>query len=162
MAARPAAGAGAAGEFVLEQDDMIPLQPQQEFTVSDLVMDYAPPGTDGEDEKGFQVPDLQRSWTWNKNGKEDPEIMRKLIDSVIKNYPIPPIILNKCGRGLRVSFMIFDGRHRIETLWKFCNNEFAILNGGREFHFRDLPPHIQERILQKRISAIVTDNAHLH
>lgn len=137
---------------------MIPLDPEQQFTVENIVMDYLPPGRDeGTDEAILQVPEFQREWSWKH--KRGLVRMRKLIDSIIKNYPIPPIILNKCGRGMRATYMIFDGRHRIETLWRFYNNEFAIENSGSEFYFRDLPQFIQRRFLHRRITAIVTDNA---
>lgn len=155
-----AAGNVPVNECIIDDNEMIPLEVEQQMKVKQIIEAYLPPqhiNEENENDVVLQVPDFQRQWSWN--GKRGLVRMQKLIDSMIKNYPIPAIILNKVGRGLRSKFMIFDGRHRIETLWRFHENKFKINIGGRMFKFEELPQVIQERFLNRRITAIITDNA---
>lgn len=65
------------------------------------------------------VPESQRDWSWNRS--RGVAKMECLVDSVMHGYPIPSIILNR-RRDRR--FEVYDGRHRIETLCKYRNDEF--------------------------------------
>jgi len=64
------------------------------------------------------LPEGQRLWAW-KNKKGDIKKIN-LIDSLIHNYPIPSSIVNEFGSR----YQIYDGRHRMETIWLFMNNKF--------------------------------------
>lgn len=74
------------------------------------------------------LPTGQRNWAWkNKAGNKK---MEKLIDSLIHNYPVPSSIVNLVsGR-----YQIYDGRHRMETIWRFRNNRFT----WKGLHYKDL------------------------
>jgi hypothetical protein len=74
------------------------------------------------------LPSGQRNWAWkNKKGATK---MEKLIDSLIHNYPVPSSIVNlTSGR-----YEIYDGRHRMETIWRFRNNRFT----WKGLHYKDL------------------------
>ena len=74
------------------------------------------------------LPSGQRNWAWkNKKGAVKKE---RLIDSLIHNYPVPSSIVNHVsGR-----YQIYDGRHRMETIWLFRNNKFT----WKGLHYKDL------------------------
>jgi len=82
--------------------------------------DYAP------DNSGSIIrPNGQRllAPSWASNSKKGRNRQVKFIDSVFHGYPIPTILLNrvKTRRGI---YEVYDGRHRIETLWNFYNDKF--------------------------------------
>jgi hypothetical protein len=86
------------------------------WLVEDIVFQYNPTG-DGSGT--LQLPVFQRQWAWkHKNGLKK---MTNLIDSAIRGFPIPCCILNRVSH---VKYDIYDGRHRIETMYKFKNDEF--------------------------------------
>lgn len=86
----------------------------QPWTVLDLVTEFNPDNTGT-----IVVPEDQREWAWkNKRGIAKQQM---LIDSVFYGYPIPSLIFNKISRA---RLEVYDGRHRIETLWRFYNNKF--------------------------------------
>lgn len=84
----------------------------QAWTVKDLVTEYHPENTGT-----IVVPEDQREWAWKHKRGLKKQLM--LVDSVFYGFPIPSIILNK---KTRTHMEIYDGRHRIETLWKFYND----------------------------------------
>lgn len=86
------------------------------WLVEDIVFQYNP---NGDGTGTLQLPVAQRQWAWK--GKNGLKKMIKLVDSVIRGYPIPSCILNRISQ---VKFDIYDGRHRIETMQKFKNDEF--------------------------------------
>lgn len=68
----------------------------------------------------ISIPIGQRMWAWkNKRGTTK---MRNLVDSVINKFPIPTCILNRTGGR---KFEVYDGRHRIETLFRYTKDEFT-------------------------------------
>ena len=86
------------------------------WLVDDITFQY---NRDGSGTGTLQLPLAQRQWAWkNKNGAKK---MVKLIDSVIRGFPIPSCILNRISQ---TKYDIYDGRHRIETMCRFKNNEF--------------------------------------
>ncbi len=89
---------------------------------------------DDDRRSGFiYLPEGQRKWAWKGKGKAKLE---KLIDSLMHNYPIPSSIVNFVnGR-----YEVYDGRHRMETIWRFRNNKFAWKPSGYEkaYYYKDL------------------------
>jgi len=78
--------------------------------------------------QSINIPPGQRLWAWkNETGRQKKV---KLIDSLMHNYPVPSSILN----WVNGSYEVYDGRHRMETIWRFVNNEFA----WNEVFYRDL------------------------
>jgi hypothetical protein len=68
----------------------------------------------------LSLPGIQRDkWAWTKNKAKK---METLIDSIMHNYPIPCIIVNQVGV---MTYKLYDGRHRVETFWRYKNDEFT-------------------------------------
>lgn len=71
---------------------------------------------------------IQRGYVWDKNRQS------LLIDSILRNYPIPPMYTIKDGRTVQTPkgqvavFDALDGKQRCLTITKFKNNEFALCN----------------------------------
>lgn len=100
------------------------------WTVRRLTTFYEKPvrNADGSFTEGagrLYLPPHQREWSWTD--RKGLEKMRKFIDSVLHNYPIHTIILNAIDDGTRERWAIYDGRHRVETLWRFAHNEFSLI-----------------------------------
>jgi hypothetical protein len=99
------------------------------WTVLDIARKYRP------DNSGrLRRPHSQRNFApgWRK-----PQRQQDLIDSIFHNYPLGNAILNKVYANpddTDAWYDIYDGRHRLETIWKFVNNEFRY-NG---VYYRDL------------------------
>jgi hypothetical protein len=89
------------------------------WTVLDIARKYRP------DNSGrLRRPRSQRNFApgWRK-----PIRQADLIDSIFHNYPLGNAILNKVYDNpddTDAWYDIYDGRHRIETIWRFVNNEF--------------------------------------
>lgn len=84
------------------------------WLVEDIVSSYNPDGTGT-----IKLPVSQRQWAWkHKTGLKK---MMKLVDSVMMGFPIPTCIMNRISGN---EFQIYDGRHRIETLWNYVNDKF--------------------------------------
>jgi len=116
----------------------------QAWTVFDLVDGYSP------DNSGdIIVPEGQRQWSWKD--KKGIEKQQKLIDSVFYGYPIPSLIFNR----KRNKFEIYDGRHRIETLWRYYNDKFAWC--GRLYS--ELCPEDQRVFCERTLPTTTTRNA---
>lgn len=130
------------------------------WTIRRTVARYANPEDDDYDYEHtrLRVPRYQRKWSWNAARGLDK--MRRLIDSILHGYPIPAIILNHTVRDGNDYWDIYDGRHRIETVWRFFNNRFTLhLMDGRTVYYRDLHPIDQERFCNFEFATIITENA---
>lgn len=60
-------------------------------------------------------PGFQRRSVWSDNDR------RKLIDSVVRGYPLPAIFLYKRQVGGRIIYDVVDGKQRLETILMFTN-----------------------------------------
>jgi hypothetical protein len=58
-------------------------------------------------------PGFQRDSVWSAKQRSD------LIDSILRNYPIPAIFLYKCQRNGEPISCVLDGKQRIETILRF-------------------------------------------
>jgi hypothetical protein len=117
----------------------------QPWTVLDLVTEFAP------DNSGtIVVPDDQREWAWKH--KKGLEKQRNLVDSVFYGFPIPSLIMNKINR---TRLEVYDGRHRIETLWRFFNDCFQW--NGR--FYSELSEDDKRIFRERTIPATITQNA---
>ena len=65
----------------------------------------------------YFIPERQRYYVWNKS------MQNKLIDSILKNYPIPDLIIS--DGEVRGTNDQEDGQQRCITLWKYKHNQFA-------------------------------------
>lgn len=62
-------------------------------------------------------PEFQRNFVWKQRE------MSQFIESIILNFPIPPLYLNQNVKG---ELIVVDGRQRLTTLRKFLKNEFRL------------------------------------
>lgn len=77
------------------------------------------------DHRLFVDKEYQRSVVWNKEQKQ------KLIDSILRNFPIPILILQENEDG---KFNIIDGQQRLESIIGFYTNQLEYTNNSwREF-----------------------------
>lgn len=91
------------------------------------------------------LPVGQREWAWkHKRGNAK---MEKLIDSLMHNYPIPSSIVNE----VEYRYQIYDGRHRMETIWRFKNNQFTW--SGK--YYRDLSDSDKDKFNRRTIPVTI-------
>lgn len=127
----------------------------------------------------FANPEYQRGAVWNKTQK------KKLVDSVLRGYPIPLIYLHRirqaAGRLVSERFEIIDGQQRINALAEFHEGAFKLLDPVKDETearypdfikkqpcpwagkiFSELPKELQKSFLATslRTVQITTDNQH--
>lgn len=97
-------------------------------------------------------PSYQRNYIWN-----DKKAIN-LIETVLINGVIPPIIAIKTNDGLE----IIDGRQRFETLLNFYNNKFSLryfgldkLDGLDNCYYNDLPKNIKTLFAEYKLKLIL-------
>lgn len=134
------------------------------WSVAQIVEDYVPPTDSVENQKRarMSVPECQRAWGWE--GKRGKKRQRKIVDSILRHYPIPPPILSHHRNDQGVEgYEIYDGRHRIETIQRFYNNKFPIkvtVDGKkRDVYYRDLNDYDQMTFTRAMIPMIIAKNA---
>ncbi|MGG1514916.1 DUF262 domain-containing protein [Paenibacillus oryzisoli] len=112
---------------------------------------------------------IQRNSVWKKRQKQ------LLADSVVHNFPIPPIFAYYSNDG--VDWMI-DGKQRTGSWLEFIENEFPFAKGTKPVRirkndgsgetelveiegkfFKDLPKSLQEKYLNREVSMIKVSNA---
>ena len=112
------------------------------WTVMDIARKYRP------DNSGrLRRPNSQRNFApgWRKTQRQ-----YDLVDSIFHNYPLGNAILNKVYDNpddTDAWYDIYDGRHRIETVWKFVNNEFCY----NKTYYRDLSPADRKTFNERKI-----------
>jgi len=93
--------------------------------LADLVQEF--------DEGRIKIPPHQREFCW-------PLVhQRKFIQSILKGYPIPSILLSKEALG-DSTLILEDGRQRITTVSRFRKNLFAVAveKNGEELRYSEL------------------------
>ncbi len=93
----------------------------------------------------------QRKLVWTLEEKQ------KLVDSVLRDFPIPLVLLSRKGTETQ-SYDIIDGLQRLHTLLSFVENAFPT-SSGKYFDVRELPRASQSAKEDKR--AISEDTDHL-
>lgn len=68
----------------------------------------------------------QKSWDHNPTyqrpgGQWDIRQKQKFIDSILNNFPVPPIYLHKTG-----TYAVIDGKQRLETIREFIDGKFDL------------------------------------
>jgi hypothetical protein len=101
-------------------------------------------------QQDIRIPECQRLWSWT--GKRGLKKMQYLIDSVMNGFPIPSIILNRTSHNARD---VYDGRHRIETFFRYLSNEFKW--DGR--FYSELTDEEKRRFDDRQIPVTVTIQA---
>ena len=91
-------------------------------------------------------PDFQRNLVWKQEQKS------RFIESIILNFPLPPIYVNQTTDG---DFIIIDGLQRTTSMFEFINNKYPLvglealpkLNGK---YFEDLD-NLKTKIEDKKL-----------
>ena len=96
-------------------------------------------------------PDFQRNQVWNKKQKS------KFIESIILNFPLPPIYLNETKES---TYIVIDGLQRSTAIQQFYRGDFA-LNGIEALpkyngcKFEDLPDTLQSKFEDKKLTVFI-------
>jgi hypothetical protein len=79
-------------------------------------------------------PEYQRKSVWSD------EQQSLLIDSILKNIPIPPIFLREhIDKKGKTSFEVIDGKQRLTSIFKFIDNEISTIDDDTDpLHESDL------------------------
>jgi hypothetical protein len=96
-------------------------------------------------------PEFQRNSVWNEENK------CKFIESILLNFPLPPIYLNETKE---VTYIVIDGLQRSTTLQEYYNNKFALcqlkaLPQYNGLFFNELPESLQSKFENKKINIYV-------
>lgn len=96
-------------------------------------------------------PDFQRNQIWNNTQKS------RFIESIILNFPLPPIYLNQTKDN---KFIVIDGLQRTTALRDFYNGEYPLtgikaLPKYNDLRFKDLPETLQSKFENKKLTVFV-------
>lgn len=96
-------------------------------------------------------PDFQRKQVWNNKQKS------KFIESIILNFPLPPIYLNETKES---TYIVIDGLQRSTALKQFYDGEFALvgieaLPKYNTCKFKDLPEVLQSKFEDKKLTVFI-------
>ena len=102
-------------------------------------------------------PDFQRKEVWSKSAK----IM--LIDTILRNIPMPKIFLQAIIKGLNTYRIVIDGQQRLTAILGFLNDDYALdypYEGPyASLKFSKLPEEIQRHILSYKVDVNEIRNA---
>lgn len=93
--------------------------------------------------------EYQRAPVWSKAQRA------LLIDSILRDFDIPKIILRKQPEGSPFLFDVIDGKQRLTAIWGFFSNKFAIPKSADVFHhignlggryWKDLPEQAKDKL----------------
>lgn len=96
-------------------------------------------------------PDFQRNQVWNNKQKS------KFIESIILNFPLPPIYLNETKES---TYIVIDGLQRSTALKQFYDGEFSLvgieaLPKYNSCKFQDLPDILQSKFEDKKLTVFI-------
>jgi hypothetical protein len=96
-------------------------------------------------------PKFQRGSVW------DDERKSRLIESLLLNLPIPPVFFAEDEDGNRI---VVDGQQRLISIDDFFHGRFAliglqVLSDLNKRYWKDLPPRLDRKILQRVIRTLV-------
>jgi hypothetical protein len=89
--------------------------------------------------KQYRIPHYQRFYIWTL------QFQQNFIESILKGYPIPSIMLSQIIENSEEYFMVEDGQQRLTTAYRFMNNEFSIVIDGEKFTYSQLPEDLRMR-----------------
>ena len=99
-------------------------------------------------------PEYQRHYLYAEKGGEREQ---KVIDSVLRGYPIGLLYFNKVGRN---KFEVLDGQQRITSLGRFIRNLFPVEDeDGYQQYFRSLSGERKEKIFKTPLTIYICEGA---
>ena len=102
-------------------------------------------------------PELQRNQVWSKAAK----IM--LIDTILRNIPMPKIFLQGILRQQDTYRIVIDGQQRLTAILEFLNDGFALdspyIGPHQAKRFSELPTSVQDEILNYNVDTNEIRNA---
>ncbi len=121
-----------------------------EITIERLCENFAYDANDGKGLFGLGgklviQPEYQRNFLYADAGGERE---KKVIDSVLKGYPLGVIYFNKKENGM---FEVLDGQQRITSIGRFFTNLFAVECNGTETFFNGLSEDLQRKFKDAKI-----------
>lgn len=96
-------------------------------------------------------PSFQRNEAWK------PKQRSEFIESILLNYPLPPLFFNQDKKG---RYIVVDGQQRSSSVYRFVKNEYALTGLERlgwlnNQKFKDLDPVLQARIEDRKLNCYV-------
>lgn len=96
-------------------------------------------------------PDFQRNQVWNSTQKS------KFIESIILNFPLPPIYLNETKES---NYIVIDGLQRSTAISQYYKGEYPLsgieaLPKYNKCYFKDLPIALQSKFEDKKLTVFV-------
>jgi len=82
-------------------------------------------------------PGFQRDSVWTTTDR------KKLIDSILRNYPLPSIFLYKREDSGHYIYDVIDGKQRIETIFRFM----GLIRGDRFSTISQLTPDVEKETI---------------
>jgi len=97
------------------------------------------------------APDFQRLEVWDVKKKS------RFIESILLNYPLPPLYLNQQDSGV---YLVVDGLQRTSSFFQFMKDKYALqgletLKWLNTKKFSDLEPIIQARIEDRKLNCYI-------
>jgi hypothetical protein len=102
-------------------------------------------------------PGFQRRYVWGN------VLASRLMESILLNVPIPPCYLSQ---NAEYELDVIDGQQRLMSIWRFLDNQFALvgLEVYQEFNglrFHKLPSNIQRKLKTHTLRLVaVTNESH--
>lgn len=101
-------------------------------------------------------PDFQRNVVWSRAA----QIM--LIDTILKNIPIPKVYIKTYIKDMNTYRVVIDGQQRLTAILLFINDEFALKSpyDGEyiDLFFSQLPEDVKNKILSYEIDMNELEN----
>lgn len=92
-------------------------------------------------EKIEDQPIYQRNRAWNASKK------KLLIDSLLRKYDIPKIVLRKLNNNAMFDFQVIDGQQRLDAIWSYVDDEYSLGH-----HYEGSPTWVGKKYSQLRSS----------
>jgi hypothetical protein len=86
-------------------------------------------------DEGVMIPEYQRSdLQWGNTQR------RNMVDSMVRNIPMPSIILGKCADRPGDPWQLIDGNQRMSTVRRYLDDEERLHFDFHGAHYETLPP----------------------
>jgi hypothetical protein len=126
-------------------------------TIQDIISQFTPRGDgDAPDTTNtrYRIAEHQRHYIWQL------VLQITLIDSVMKNYPIPSVLLVRCIEG-DMFYNIEDGQQRITTFYRYRHDLFEAMVNGESKKYSQLTEEEKMQFLTFQIQCDIYNSADL-